>query len=108
MSFLSENQEWWRPYAELTFWLLVGVGLMMFSAYHPSADDLTKGMLWGGIVAAWGQFMAKTAEMRTKTSERAKTSQYLERSLSGRVGEPITEQTVKEVSHEIKQRPTKQ
>lgn len=102
---LFPKQPWWQPYAELLFWIVVAMGLMMFSAYHPSADDAIKAVVIGTIIAAWSQVTSKITEMRTQAAvqkeERERAKKFLHTTLTDRIGEPITKEVVADVSKEI-------
>jgi len=78
VNLLSENQPWWQPYAELLFWVLLSISLMMFYAYHPSADDAIRGVVIGVVIAAWSQVTSKITELRTKVQERSRAARYME------------------------------
>lgn len=101
MNPLAEHQPWWQPYAELLFWIAVAMGLMLFTAYHPSVDDAIKAIVIGVIIAAWSQVTSKITEMRTRHAVTEKAERYVKATLRERLGEPITNDTVVHVAEEV-------
>jgi hypothetical protein len=106
LNLLPENQSVYRPYVDLSFWVALGILLMLFLAYSPSTDDVIRGIVMGAVVAVWGQVTAKIAEMNAKKQERTSTAEYLSRSLSERKGETIDDDTISTLTCEVENRPS--
>jgi hypothetical protein len=104
--FLAQNQPRYQPFVELVFWVVLGIALMVFTAYNPSLDDVLKGILMGAIVAVWSQVTSKITELRTRSvvqrEERTRATNFVEQ-LTERATDHETLTAVQEVSRQINQ-----
>lgn len=104
LTIIGENP-WLKALVEFSLFTSVGVLFSLFLAYSPSLDDILRGAMIGLILACFSLASSRITQLHTRTTvkneERQRTARFLESTLTERLGEPITSDTVVQVARQV-------